>query len=132
MGIDLTLCPDKQSALYGLTVPTTADWHLAYCRLKLHRHAALFDAMSALKPVPLPANVRFSWYGDEGLEDRTTDPYGGPLTYLPAGVFHALDLSANMLTLHRHPPLRLDPWNAAILHFLRAVPDHTRVVLWWH
>lgn len=114
MGLDLTLCPSQYPMAPG------ADWFLAYSRLKLDRQYALFDQIRALEAQPLPPAWTFDWYGDAGIQHRTEDPYGCPLTALQAGQFH------------RMAPAGLSPWNRAVLTFLCAVPPDTPVVLWWH
>lgn len=113
MGLDLTLCPDR----YEDTISHV--WHFAHTRIDTDRDGAFYDAILALPAQALPATVRFQWYGDEGIETRTTDPYGAPLTWLCAEQFRQIRLP-------------LSPWNQAALAFVQALPPARRVVLWWH
>jgi hypothetical protein len=76
MGLDLTLCPDSYPMLRSF---------LAYTRLGLDRDYRVFDQVGALPARPLAAGRSFRWYGDEGLVDRTEDPYGSALKCLTAG-----------------------------------------------
>lgn len=115
MGRALTLCPDRYGkALNGFG---------AHTRLETRRQSDFYAAIDALGPQPLPPNVWFQWYDEEGCEDRQTDDYGTPLTWLPAGAFR------NIPSLVR---TTLSPWNHAVLMFLHALPSATKVVLWWH
>ena len=87
MGLDLTLTPDS----YGCGFST--KWFLAHTRIDLQRNYSLFAAIGGRRgeetqvcyPRKLPESVKYQWYGDEGIETRTTDPYGDPLTYVTAG-----------------------------------------------
>ncbi len=118
MGVDLTLCPDRYAE-----VGMQPDWFLAHTRIDTDRHYAFQDAIRDLLPDPLPPGTRFDWYSDTGIEHRTDDPYGNPLTSLPAGRFGRIpeailgDTSA---------------WNRGIVLFLQTIAPSTRVVLWWH
>lgn len=109
MSISLTLVVD-QFRLPGRV--------LAYNRLRLElQDYRLFDRIKA-EAVPLSEGV--SWYEDEGLKQRSADPYGSPLTVLTA------------YAVARHlSGVRLYHWDAAVLAFLNALPPETRVVLWW-
>lgn len=111
MGIDLTLSP----AQYGSG--TSSD--LADTRVSLDRDYALFDQIKAL-PSWL---TRFPlyWYGDDGVNLRSTDPYGDPLRYVCAVEFAAIK-----------PADDATAWNRAAIAFLAALPPDTRVYLWWH
>ena len=122
MGLDLTLCPDELTALYGTDKPPTSDSHLGYSRLRMVRESSLFIAITGLSPQPL-APVQFQWYSDSGLLDLAHDAYGNPLTWLPANVFQRIAIPTTAHTLH--------PWNRAVLRFLSILPPATRVVLWW-
>ena len=120
MGRDLTLCPD----VYAFETPrlvVDSEWFCAHTRLDVHRDYRLFAAFAACGPLPLPARVRFTWYGDAGVEDRTTDAHARPLTYITPA----------RLTTARLPG-GLDAWNSAVCQFLLALPAHTRIVLYWH
>lgn len=123
MGIDLTLCPMPSN---------DPSWWLGYDRLSLKRNYSLFAQMGdmqnsgypapVLEPLELPQGTRFDWYGDEGIEELKTDPYGCELTYLRAHDFLKLKLD----------PENMHPWNLAVIKFIQALPPETPVVLWWH
>lgn len=79
-----------------------------------------YEAFDRIKAEAVPLGDSVYWYEDEGLKQRAEDPYGKPLTFMPAH------------TIARHlskVPLR--GWDAAVLAFLNALPPATRVVLWW-
>lgn len=125
MGMDLTLCPEK----YGARL-----WHgshLAYTRIDLGRNYELFGQIDSkmgrdetikqvCTPQRLPPNVEFMWYGDEGIKATRTDPYGDLLTYVEAGELAKVDVPKG------------DPWNQAVFAMMKALPENTPVVLWWH
>ena len=109
MSINLTLVFDR----YGFAGPI-----LAYERYRLDWRD--YEAFDRIKAEAVPLSHGIHWYGDEGLEDRTDDEYGAPLTWLPAH------------SVARHlasAPLR--GWDLATLSFLKALPPGTRVVLMW-
>ena len=121
MGLDLTLCPDRHSDGLG--------WFLAHTRIDLDRHYDVFGQISetgrssfvpVCKPQPLPRDARFDWYGDDGIERKTVDPYGTKLTDVSAGELARVDVSDST------------PWNKAVFEMMKALPDDIRVVLYWH
>jgi len=120
MGLDLTVAPIQFH---------TMDWWLANNRLSFDRNYALFSQIAPIgrgdgklvcKPKPLPEGKRLDWYADEGCKQVTEDPYGTPLTYVPAAEFRKVK------------PKGTNDWNKAILAFLKTLPPDTPVVLWWH
>lgn len=119
MGLDLTLSPYREHALYQGQHPW--GWHLGYDRFWVMGGGALWEALGE-KAHPLPPGTRVSWYGDEGIQAITEDAYGKPLTYLTAGELVALGASA----------AGSNPWNVAIWQFLNALPRETPIVLYWH
>lgn len=109
MSVNLTLAFDR----YGFKGPI-----LCYERHRLDWQDYEAFARIAAEAVPLTDGVQ--WYEDEGLKQWTEDPYGKPLTFLPAH------------SIARHlskAPLR--GFDAATLSYLNALPPETRVVLWW-
>jgi hypothetical protein len=119
MGLDLTLCPIQYSDV---------KWWLAYDSLRLCRDYRLFshfgnigrtEVKPVVEPMPLPKQTLLEWYGDEGLERRSNDPYGTPLTYIFAREFCKIKLD------------NLNPWNKAVIAFIQSLPEDTPVVLWW-
>ena len=125
MGLDLTVCL--------ISYPNTW-WWLGNNRLSFDRCYYLFEQImnrgrqepedkieQVCQPKPLPPDVKFDWYGDEGIEEEKTDPYGDPLTFCYAHEFNEIKTDEN-----------IGPWNNAILIFLKSLPPNTPVVLWWH
>lgn len=124
MGMDLTLCPYSHD-------PSTWGWHLAVDRLNLDRNSALFEQIGEYvtgngkkKPVcipkPLPPNVRFTWYEDDGMKDRQDDQYGSPLTYVLAHELSKVNTE------------KTSSWNKAVFAMIRALEPQTPIILWWH
>ncbi len=69
---------------------------------------------------PLPPDLKVGCYEDNGLSYKQVDQYGAPLTFTtPAALARLV------------PPDEMSPWNAAVLAFLTALPDNTRIVLYW-
>jgi len=120
MGLDLTVAPMRYH---------TMNWWLAFDRLRLDCDYDLFSQIGPCSrgrykpitlPLPLPAGTKFDWYEDESVKTKTEDPYGVPLTYLPAAAFRDMILEG------------VSDWNKAVLVFLAALPPDTPVVLWWN
>jgi hypothetical protein len=123
MGVDLTICPKT----YGSFEDN--KWFLAYTRIGLERDYDLFAQIDmpsrpgvrqVCDPKPLPATVRFDWYEDGGVKQRTDDPYGAPLRFVWAEELARVDVG------------RSSDWNKAALAFVRGLPPRTPIVLWWH
>ena len=126
MGIDLTVCPVKWD---------NTTWWLLHERLGFNRNYELFAQMgmggvededgnllqSVFEDSPIPEGVRVEWYGDEGIEIRTTNPYGEPLTFVRAKEFRKVKTDKT-----------IGKWNLSIIKFLQGLPAETPVVLWWH
>lgn len=111
MGLDLTVCPTPYVNEGG--------GYLLSTRIDLHRDYELFNQIKALPSLKGWLPVR--WYEDDGLKERTTDPYGNDLKYTTASEFAAVDV-----------PDDATDWNRAAIAFLAALPPETRVYLWWH
>lgn len=126
MGMDLTLCPFKHGP---------RQWtgsHLSYTRLDFERDYDLFAQVSnevmgkqskakqVCKPFPIPPNVEFMWYGDEGLKARRDDPYGEQLTYVEAGQLAKINVENSC------------QWNKGIIAMMKELNPATPVILWWH
>lgn len=122
MGMDLTLCPIKHDHLH---------WWLAYDRISVLRDYRMFAQLGVkyydepvtpvCQPRPIPPSIKFDWYGDDGIETKTTDPYGSELTYATA-----MELAGIKLIENTHQ------WNKGVLAFIKAMPPTTPIVLWWH
>ena len=113
MGVDLTLCPEPHYT-------GGSGSFLAYDRIALARDRDLWDRLAETLPTEtLPVGVTVEWYGDEGIEPLTEDPYGTRLTWARAASFAAIDPGET-----RH--------NRAVWAFLAALAPDRRVVLYWH
>lgn len=125
MGMELTLYPaDVPGRLWV--------WHLGRAALRLSRDYSIFAQISekvmgkrdgveqVCDPKPLPPNVRFTVYEDEGLQDRRTDPYGAGITYVEAWELKKVKLAEDA-----------SPWNKAIFALIHALPDDYPVILMW-
>jgi len=128
MGLDLTICPIR----YGDR--DNWEWWLTHERLGLDRDYYFFERIMprgrqdpdeaiepATDPKLVPEGARVQWYGDEGLEEVTTDAYGDPLKFVYAEEFENID-----------PEEIINEWNKAVLIFLRSLPPKIPILLWWH
>lgn len=105
-------------------VPQWINSALAVTRLYLDRDYQLQGAIKKMSPHPLCEPIE--WYGDNGVEKRTNDQYGDPLTFVNAGVIqHAWDRGDIEV-------MDLSDWNRASLAFIRELRPNHRIVLWWH
>ena len=116
MGVDLRILASSFRELRGE--------FLATATLRFERDPALFshlalDATPCLVR-PLPPGLKVGTYEEAGLTWTENDRYGHPLTYTTP---------ADLLRLEVPPDL--DPWNAAVLAFLMALPPDARLVLFW-
>ena len=116
MGIDLTVLPIKH---------VNFNWWLGHERLRFDRDPPLFDAILKLTPIPIPREVDFQNYEDEGLESTREDRYGRELTYLLAGQFRPV------LTAAAEYRFGNSDWNLAVLRFLNDIHPSTPTVLLW-
>jgi hypothetical protein len=115
MGVDLTLLPIRYDH---------QTWWLAYDRIRFtgnyELHRRIRDVESCAMSSPVAPKV-LQWYGDNGIEDATTDRYGDPLR-----VVFAADLSKIEL------PDDITGWTRATFEFVKSLPGDTKLVLWWH
>lgn len=125
MGLDLAICPIKWQS---------SGWWLGFDRLGFERDYGLFEQImnrgrqnpedniqQVCRPKEIADDVKFDWYGDEGIEKKTThDPYGDPLTFCYASEFHKINTD------------HCGDWNKAVIEFLKTLPIQTPIVLWWH
>jgi hypothetical protein len=118
VGLDLTLCVNRFHIDNGS--PFSNKWFLAYDRLGTHRDGLLTPEVEKFKAKKLPEDVKFEWYGDEGLEVTKTDPYDSPLTYVPASEFKKINTK------------KMDTWNKAVVKFIASLAPNTPVILYWH
>ena len=114
MGIDLTLLPQWINFNHGP--------FRAIVTFPLDRDSNVFKALKSLQP--LPFNRRIDWYGEDGIESRTTDYYDEPLTFLPAGTIQ----TAIECGIFPQPE---SDWNRAIFAFIREVDPDRKVILFW-
>jgi hypothetical protein len=116
MGIDLKLLASQFREARGEFLATAV--------MRLDRDAGLFaqlarDAEPCLVS-PLPPGLKVGHHEDEGLRWDETDRYGVPLTFTTPAALARL-----------RPAGDLGPWNSAVLAFILALPQDTRVVLYW-
>jgi hypothetical protein len=116
MGVDLTVMASHFRERHGELLPTAV--------LRFDRDAALFGQLAA-EATPclvraLPEGVRVGSYEDDGLRYTVTDRYGDRLTYTTPSEIRALVV-----------PDDVAAWNRAIIAFLLALPEETRIVLFW-
>lgn len=117
VSLDLTIVPYE----WGPVIEYNS-W-LAYTRLRCGGARGFSERLEALDkhkgPKLLPPGTKVTWYGDEGLEERTEDPYGDPLTYMTAGELLQVESPQNDL-------------GRCAWAYLAALPRGTPVILWWH
>jgi len=112
MGIDLTLCPRK----YGINEGNGPC--LLYDRITLSQDYRLWEEIEKVESYSVR---KVDWYGDDGITEETTDPYGNKLRYVLAR-----DLAK--VTLSNDASL----WNKAVFAMIRALNPEAAIVLWWH
>jgi hypothetical protein len=128
MGVDLKLYlntdaesdPDRPAYRRG---PTGRAWDwLLYEGVGFARQGELWSGFAAAEKEHGETVPAAMYYGDEGLGERKTNPYGGPLTTLPIReVVRVLEAKES----------ELYPKNRAILAYMRALHPDARVLLWW-
>lgn len=129
MGLDLTIIP----YVYGNEERMKSEKIsiVGYSRLSFHRQYELFACFTDMgteyaKPaiktskMSLPVYV----YEDEGIKERTKDPYGSKLTYCLAGEFNKIDVA-----FEDYPYCQ---WNKAIIEMIKLLPSDTPIILYWH
>jgi hypothetical protein len=116
VGIDLKVMASYFREHGGELLPTAT--------LRFDRDAGLFSRLSRdASPClvrPLPPDLKVGCYEDQGLVFTQADRNGEPLTWLTPADVARLEV-----------PPDLSPWNNAVLAFLLALPEHTRIVLFW-
>lgn len=129
MGMDLTLCPhahwypqqpldDNNTFLATFRVPFDRDYDI-FAQVE-----DIFDqgpGIVVCDSKPLPSGWTFEWYGDEGIEERTTTYYGDDLTFV----------LAKELALIKEPQ-DTSAKNRAIIAMVRTMHPNHPIVLWWH
>jgi hypothetical protein len=115
MSLNLTLVFDRFNQ----------DSILASDKMEFYPYIA-WDFHDELQRFVIPLTQRFCWYDDDnGIEDRQTDPYGDPLTFI---------LAHQLAPLIRAEAARnpRDAWSAAVAACVGQMPAMTKIVLWWH
>lgn len=130
MGLDLTIYPME-------CIPDTGGWQKAYLlsdHLYFIRDYDIFKQIGAHPEFPrtlggtcihteaIPADILIisnNAYREDDL-GKTEDAYGERLRWCYASEFSKLELPSDIL-----------PYNAAILAFLKALPDKIRILLYW-
>jgi len=110
MGLDLTLIPMRYPSCW-----------LAHAEIDCNRNYEFFDKIKELESefTPLQQPIK-ACLGDR-YEIHYNDAYGQPLKYITAG-----KLADHFKDVH------LDDWpNDAALAYIRALPAHLPVVLYW-
>lgn len=127
MGMDLTLYPHKEKIQHWRSQIGKAGLRLdrqyeimAQIDRGVMGDAGGDDVEQVCKPKPLPPNVTFMVYEDEGIKERRTDRYGEGLTYVEAWELKKVKV-----------PEPSSEWNKAIFAFIKALPDSYPVVLMW-
>lgn len=115
MGLDLTVLASHYRERRGEFLPTAS--------LRFDRDDGLFSQLAAdASPClvsPLPAGLTVGIYEDAGLRYTDTDRYGNHLTFTTPARLRQLDARDAV------------PWNRAVIAFLLALPQDTRLVLLW-
>ena len=111
MGIDLTL--------KVIQYESQSPW-LTHNNVYLDRDYGIQEAVQKLDAFPVPRGAVLH-YTDDGLHERATDPYGDPLRFM-----HACQLAKLAL------PADASEWNKAAFAWIKALPETTPIVLWWH
>lgn len=120
MGVDLALAPLHLDS--GSPFPT--NW------LFLDRERELWAHIEASK-IEQPLDRPMWHYEDEGVRERTTNPYGSPITWARNQDLHTL-LDAWLRRPLEAGEYRSGVWTQAAVAYLAHLPLDTRVVLWWH
>lgn len=115
MGVDLTLAFSAWRS--------DTDQPLLYCRLPLRCRD--YELWERIQTRALPATSPVDWYGDEGVISTMKDPYGDPLTYLPAGVLGTILPSGAETDEY-------EAFDIAVFVFIQSLPPEHPVYLWWH
>ena len=116
MGLDLTVMTSHFRDRRGEMLPTAA--------LRFDRDERLFAQLAA-DATPclvhrLPDGLTVGIHEDAGLRYSAVDRYEQPLTFSTPAELRRLVI-----------PDGTAAWNRAIVSFLAALPDDTRVVLYW-
>ena len=116
MGIDLSIIPERHRAAERQTV-------LGYDRLEIQ--GRYYGFWKSLSDTAVVLEEGMYTYNDEGCVKVFCDPYGDKLTWIKAGSFIRLWAMHNTVC---------DPgvWDKAVFKFLEALPDDTRIILWFH
>jgi len=121
MGIDLRLLIESMK---------TPNRDLCHTIISLERDYELWERIKRLTICETDIEV-CSWFGDNyGTKDN--DAYGGKLTYTTAKdiVRRFFVIMPKMLGLqlqHKSTPL-----NNAAMEYIKALPEETRIYLYWH
>lgn len=132
MGLDLTLCfdistkfvdaPEPYKLLGEIDFRLPHEEALLYSRLRMSYtlHEAVKEAVKMKGGVVKSVE----WYGDEGLEVFTTNPYGNPLEWTTAGSIVRVSSMGDQ-------PRDLGVWDKAVVAMLADLPEDLIVYVWW-
>jgi hypothetical protein len=116
MGIDLKVMATRFREVRGEFLPTAT--------LRFERDSGLFSRLAPEATPTLvqqvPPGLKVGSFEDEGLIWVEADRYGHALTFTTPAALEQLG-----------PPDDLSPWNRAVLAFLLALPQDSRIVLFW-
>lgn len=114
MGVDLTVVPEWMP---GLSLAP-----LAVTRFDMDIRD--YDLWKALKEASTPLECGLQWYGDDGIETRTTDAYGDPIGFVTAFTFLRL--------WREHLDGDRSRWDRAVIAFIQELEPERRVLLYFH
>lgn len=126
MGMDLTLYPHNQpvqrwqSQIGSAALRLDRDYEIFAQIDKGVTGEGHFEKIKQVcNPKPLPPNVEFMVFEEEGLKETRTDHYDKGLTYVEAWELKKVDVSEGA------------DWTKAIFAMIKALPDAYPVVLMW-
>jgi hypothetical protein len=115
MGVDLRLLPFDSDQ---------GDWAYSHTIINCGQDYDLFDKIKVLASMPVPP--KFSSFcgrlanGDTGYGNTQTTPYGEPLTFV---------LAEHLVNVEHDEK---DVLTRAAWAYLKCLPPHTKVALYWH
>jgi len=116
MGVDLSIVPERYRSSERRAV-------LGYDRLEIQ--GRYYDFWESLLEAAVVLDEGMYTYNDEGCVKVFCDPYGTKLTWIKAGTFIRLWAIQNTRC-------DLGVWDKAVFKFVEALPDDTRLILWFH
>ena len=115
MGLDLTIVFPFMG--------DTKRW-LGYERIEMKRNSSLLQKIMEIEKQFDETLRKYQHYGDDGLETRTTTPYGDKLTYVFSDELGRIIVDYYKTELE-------DIKNVAIGQYLLTI-EREKILLWWH